>query len=303
MAKLIPIVTTAAAAEPVALAQTYHHRWPAQENIIKDFLLPLGLDTNHGYAKRPVPNSESAKKRAVLERRLARLPGWAAGARARAAQAAQSYARHARVAERCAAARYGALNQREADLRARGIPTGAHSRELAARKRAADAAVARPAARAQRAWARHRRELAKAQGYDQEQELLRRQLEDLRTQEQERPMYELDNAKDQIMSVCTVALANVAMWVRAHYFPESYAPATWRRLAPFFRLPGRIQEDAQSVQVALHPFNDRALTRDLRLVCERVRRARPRLPDGRQLILTVADVSCPLLDAHQEAVA
>jgi hypothetical protein len=126
MAKLIPIVTTAVAAEPVALAQTYHHRWPAQENIIKDFLLPLGLDTNHGYAKTPVPNAESAKKRAVLERRLARLPGWAASARARAAHAAQSYARHARVAERWAAALYGALNQREADLLARGVPKSAH---------------------------------------------------------------------------------------------------------------------------------------------------------------------------------
>jgi hypothetical protein len=31
------------------LAQTYIRRWPVQENIIRDFLLPLGLDTNHGY--------------------------------------------------------------------------------------------------------------------------------------------------------------------------------------------------------------------------------------------------------------
>ena len=116
-------------------------------------------------------------------------------------------------------------------------------------------------------------------------------------------MYELDNAKDQIMSVCTVALANVALWVRAHYFPESYAQATWRRLAPFFRLPGRLQEDGQSVQVALCPFNDRALTRDLRLVCERVRRARPCLPDGRQVLFTVLEASCPILNMQQEAVA
>jgi hypothetical protein len=42
--KLIPFVTTAPSMNAVELAQAYIHRWPAQENIIKDFLLPLGLE-------------------------------------------------------------------------------------------------------------------------------------------------------------------------------------------------------------------------------------------------------------------
>ena len=50
-AKLIPIVSTAEIADALQLAQAYIHRWPAQENVIKDFLLPLGLDTNHGFTK------------------------------------------------------------------------------------------------------------------------------------------------------------------------------------------------------------------------------------------------------------
>ncbi len=60
-AKLIPIVTTAATADAVTLARMYARRWPAQENIIRDYLLALGLDTNHGYAKTAVINSEVAK--------------------------------------------------------------------------------------------------------------------------------------------------------------------------------------------------------------------------------------------------
>lgn len=59
--KLIPIVTTAEQIDTVTLAQTYIRSFPAQENVIKDFLLPLGLDTNHGFAKAPVINSEVAK--------------------------------------------------------------------------------------------------------------------------------------------------------------------------------------------------------------------------------------------------
>ena len=76
MAKLIPIVTTASRVDAVELAQTYIHRWPAQENCIKDFLLPLGLDTNHGFSKTPVENSEVAKRRTALEKRLANVQRW-----------------------------------------------------------------------------------------------------------------------------------------------------------------------------------------------------------------------------------
>jgi len=43
-AKLIPIVTTAPHIDAVELAQTYIRRWPVQENVIRDYLLPLGLE-------------------------------------------------------------------------------------------------------------------------------------------------------------------------------------------------------------------------------------------------------------------
>lgn len=42
--KLIPIVTTATEADAVELVHTYTRRWPAQENAIRDWLIPLGID-------------------------------------------------------------------------------------------------------------------------------------------------------------------------------------------------------------------------------------------------------------------
>jgi hypothetical protein len=101
-------------------------------------------------------------------------------------------------------------------------------------------------------------------------------------------MYELNHAKDQVMSVLKLALANLVMWTRDHYFPAPYAQATWRRLAPFFRLPGRIAWGRDSVEVEVRPFNDRRLTSDLAKLCQRVEAARPRLPDGRLLGLRIA---------------
>ncbi len=132
----------------------------------------------------------------------------------------------------------------------------------------------------------------KRERYCKEQREVLRALEDLK--EQERSMYELDNRKDQVMTVCKVALANLAMWVRDHYFPTSYAQATWKRLLPFFQLPGTITHHAQMVQVELHPFNDRALNRDLAILCERVNQASPHLPDGRQLSFTLHSSCCTL---------
>ena len=105
------------------------------------------------------------------------------------------------------------------------------------------------------------------------------------------------------MMVCKVALANLAMWVRDHYFPVSYAHATWLRLVPFFRLPGRIVRDATTVQVELRPFNDRALNRDLAMLCACVNKASPRLPDGRPLCFRISTTStCHTLSAQEHLV-
>jgi hypothetical protein len=112
-------------------------------------------------------------------------------------------------------------------------------------------------------------------------------------------MYELNNDKDQVMTVCKVALANLAMWTRDQYFPSDYARATWQRMAPFFELPGRVTWEQATVRVELRPFNDRQPTRDLMALCERVRAQAPHLPDGRRLVLSVAPARARISELHQ----
>ena len=111
-------------------------------------------------------------------------------------------------------------------------------------------------------------------------------------------MYELDHHKDQIMTIFKVALANLGMWVRDHYFPASYAHATWHRLQPFFQLPGRIFWGQHRVEVELKPFNDRALNRDLSQLCQRVNEQQLHLPDGRLLLFSLQQMARPIL--HQQ---
>ena len=49
-----------------------------------------------------------------------------------------------------------------------------------------------------------------------------------------------------------------------------------------------------TVRVELRPFNDRALNRDLAILCERVNLAAPQLPDGRLLSFAIRSSCCNL---------
>jgi hypothetical protein len=293
--KLIPIVTTASSCDPIELVQVYTRRWPAQENNLRDFLLSLGLDTNHGYTKHPVENSEVAKRRTELERKLAKVQRQAQAARE---QHERAFARSRTLEKRLKAARAEAtriLTERLQAWEQQGVweliqrerreafqhETAARLAPLQQRKRKAEDAIVAAFTACERAC-------------QQERDLLR-QLEDLKVSE--RAMFELDHAKDQTMTVLKLALANLVMWTRDRYFPATYAQATWHRLAPFFRLPGRIVWGTNNVTVELRPFNDRRFTRDLVELCQRVEAAQPRLPDGRSVVLWVASSCHPRLSA------
>jgi hypothetical protein len=280
--KLIPIVTTAVEVDAVELVQTYTRRWPAQENAIRDWLIPLGIDTNHGYAKTVVTNSEVTKKREALQRRLENVRRWTDGARKRIRYASKLHRKRCKQTKERADALYHDLNNHQMEMQRQGVEYWLLKKTIKEEKAVADAEIEEYQQRQWKAYHTSNKEFAKCEKYCREQRELLRTMEDLA--QQEREMYELDNRKDQIMTVCKVALANLGMWVRDHYFPVEYAHATWRRLQPFFQLPGRIFWGRDRVEVELKRFNDRALNRDLEVLCAKVAKAQPRLPDGRYLL-------------------
>ncbi len=263
-----------------------------RQNVIKDYLLPLGLDTNHGFAKVAVENSEVAKRRTRLEQRLARLKQWAQSAGNREAQASRRRERLRKTFTSRSKELYQELWAYQRTLEEQGVADHVLRQKVKERKAVADAELEQLRIKEWRAYEQCNTEFRKQERYCKEQREVLRALEDMKAQK--KTMYELDHRKDQVMTVCKVALANLAMWVRDHYFPPSYAQATWRRLLPFFQLPGTITQDATLVQVELRPFNDRVLNRDLALLCDRLNQASPRLPDGRQLSFTIHSSCCTL---------
>lgn len=300
-AKLIPIVTTAETLDAEKLAQTYIRRWPVQENIIKDYLLPLGLDTNHGFAKTPVENSEVAKKRAALEKRLHNVEQWAVKAKKHCENAGRLYNKLWEQTKAYGDHQYRLLNTHQETLREQGMAYDQRRKVLKEEQAQIDADLEQRWQHVRQTYNKSSKESEKFQRYAQQQCDLLRELEDLAATE--RAMYELDNRKDHVMTVFKLSLTNLIMWTRDHYFPQTYAHATWGRLLPFFQLPGLVTVDQNIVSVTFRPFNDKRLNQDLKSLCERVEQVAPRLPDGKQLLLRMGSMSSPVLDQQKLRVA
>jgi hypothetical protein len=143
--RLIPVVSTPTEqpVEAQELATTYFGRWPHQENAIRDWLIPLGIDTNHGYGHIEVPNSEVTKQREALERRLATLRKRAKASRTREARASKQLTRRREKLKARGKDLYTALNVRRDEFEQAGVMSASQRRELKTQKAAADAELAR----------------------------------------------------------------------------------------------------------------------------------------------------------------
>jgi hypothetical protein len=284
--KLIPVITTGREVEARELAQTYFERWVCQENSIRDWLIPLNLDTNHGYAKEQVENSELTKRQEVLEGREHRLERLAQISRARLAYL-RDHDHHLKEQIHTYEQRWKELSIQVLQFEATDRTEERDYFPLKARQCATEWEMHQRKAKLEKNARRRQSVLDKCEGYCRELRQVLRQQEDLVAQA--RDMYELDHAKDQIMTLFKVGLANLGMWVRDQYFGESYQHCGWQRLLPFFKLGGWVTTTANEVQLDFCAFNNRALVRDLEEICRKVNSRGVTLPDGKRLVLAVGE--------------
>jgi hypothetical protein len=161
-----------------------------RENVIKDYLLPLGLDTNHGFAKVAVENSEVTKRRTQLQQRLSRLQQWAQSASKREAQESLRPERLRKEYKSRADELYRELGLYQSTLELQGMADYLLRRKIKERKAVIDAKLEQLRAKEWRAYEQCNTEFRKQERYCKEQRVVLRALEDLDAQE--RIMYELD---------------------------------------------------------------------------------------------------------------
>ncbi len=282
--KLIPVITTKPGMDAMELAQTYFRRWNCQENAIRDWLIPLNLDINHGYAKEQVVNSELVKRQGVVQGRIHRLEQLAQASRARLADL-RDQTQHLQKQMQGYEQQWMELSLQVTAFEAIGQTEERDYFPLKARQLAVAWEVHQCKTKLEKHAVRSQGILNKCEGYCQDLRQVKRQQEDL--EDQAREMYELDHAKDQIMTLLKVGLANLGMWVRDQYFGESYQRCGWQRLLPFFKLGGRVTTTTSEVTLELCAFNNRALVGDLEELCRNVNTHGATLPDGRRLVMAV----------------
>ncbi len=159
-----------------------------RQNVIKDYLLPLGLDTNHGFAKIAVENSEVAKRRTHLEQRLARLKQWAQSAGKREAQASRRRERLRTAYNRRSKELYQQLWEYQLTLEEQDLAEYMFRRKIKERKAEIDAELEPLRVKEWHAYEQCNNDFRKRERYCKEQREVLRALEDLK--EQERSMYE-----------------------------------------------------------------------------------------------------------------
>ena len=190
--KLLPVITTGYGMEAAELAQTYFRRWNCQENAIRDWLIPLNLDTNHGYAKEHVVNSELVKRQRVAQGRQQRLE--------RLAQTCRARLTDLREQDQELQEQVQAYEQRWSELSLQVMPFEATEQTeerdyfpLKARQVATEWEVRQRKARLEKHAVRSLRLLTKCESYCRELRHVLRRQEDLEAQARE--MYELDHAR------------------------------------------------------------------------------------------------------------
>lgn len=286
-ARLHVVITSDWETPAADIARWYRDRYPKQENAIRDWWLPLGGDVNVGYDKREVENSELARREAELEAQLKTLERYIGAGQARLQNAQRQHQKHAEryQAEWQAAQQVlqEAIQQRDAQGNtALAIYQWAQAEEIRLQEQLEPRRT-----RVEAAAGRVKKEQDKQQRYCEEQQKKKQALAEVTRKMADCPMYELDDRKDQLLSALRLCLGNVLQWLRDTVFPESYANATYKTLAPFVQMGGFVIKRPDGIAVFLDGFWQSAKQQDLEELVARCNAQSLTAPDGRPLRFSI----------------
>lgn len=280
-AKLMVNVTLDQELEADEVARLYQARKVAQENAIRNWWNPLGGEVNVGYAKQPVENSELVKDKADLEKSLNSLADRLVACQKRLQQAHQ---KQHRLTEQYLTALREAQQKLQLAVQNGQEPGGETSFPWGqAEKIRLEADLAALYQQLETAEQKVEEELAKHQHYRQQEAEKRESLTKISQAMVDKPMYQLDDRKDQLLGTLRTCLTNVLQHLRDMVFPASYAKATFKTLANFITMGGYIIEQAHYIEVILDGFWQVGKRRDLAEVVARCNERQYTAPDGRPL--------------------
>jgi len=288
--RLIPILHNWRDQEvPVALPHgIYVGRWAGQERVFRDMHPCQNLDAHYGQKKVAVPNRTQARKREALQRQL----------HAQEKQVATAQRKVQEYAERIEALEQEA-QQKHLESQAQVAALRQASREAATAKEweqfliQAERLAAKDQVQQVRFQGRQRRLVMQQRTWQQKLEERQGQREEVVQALQEldeRPFYDFDLEKDNLMTYLRLAGENAHRFVQEQYFAgtilEKVDEATMVRVV--YNQPGWVQRRGKHLHLLLQGYGDAEVQTAVAQACQRANQAQIELPSGLRLHMKVA---------------
>jgi len=292
--RLIPVVHNLREAEiPVELPhQLYVGHWQGQERVFRDMRPCQNLEAHYGQKKVAVSNRPQARKRETLRQRLQALGKQVATAQRKVQEYTEALAALEKEAQQQHAASQSEVAALRQDGRSR-VPLGCDPKQRERLLIQAERLAAKDQVRHLRFQARQRRLVAEQRDWQQklaERQSERQKLVRLLQDMDDRPFYDFDLEKDDLMTYLRMAGENAHRFVQERYFAgtplERVDEATMVRLV--YNQPGWVWQQGRSLHVQLQGYADSDLQAAVALACQRVNEAQVELVSGHRLRMEVA---------------
>jgi hypothetical protein len=293
--RLIPVLHNLREPEvPVELPhQLYVGHWQGQERVFRDMRPCQNLDAHYGQKKVAMPNRPQARKREALRQKLQSLGKQVATAQRKV----QEYTEALAALEKKAQQQQVESRSEVATLRqaARETTSPEQRERLLIR---AERLAAKGQVQQVRLQQRQRRLIAEQRGWQQklaERQSERQKIIHILQGADDRPFYDFDLEKDDLMTYLRMAGENAHRFVQERYFAETLLEkvdeATMVRLV--YNQPGWVRQEGRDLCVLLQGYRDAEVQSVVALACQRVNQAQIQLVSGHRLRM---DVAAKILD-------
>lgn len=297
--KLIPIITNLTPREEPDIgrvARRYFDRWPNQENIFRDAIEAIKVDTNHGYKKEQVPNRVVQRKKEELE---ANLRGIEKKLKV-VSKEREQVAKQLENLEGIYKDKKKILQKDKADLYAKiGFTEQVKERQkLLKDLRYIEGELTKMSEQYGRQLSELRTSLKNKERYEK---CLRTQKEnkenEIKSLNLEKALYEIKTEKDHLMSNFKMFLINLSSYTQRQYFPKEFHSLTMESMKKtFYQQDGYVKIGQKRIDVTLHSYDEPDLQKAVEYACMKFNNSDLMTLEGQRIWMHVEPAKCQFLN-------
>lgn len=288
--KLIPIITNLSRKEEpdiARIARRYFARWPNQENIFRDAMGAIKVDTNHGYRKEEVPNRVVMRKKEELETNLRGVEKKLNKAGFEREKAEESLGKLKELYRSRRKEDEKEMNGLYAKLE---LPVSSEERQKhLSRLKQLTKSLGAASGKYAETVARMEADLKNKERHEKSLMTQKEKIEkELGSLELEKPLYEIKTEKDHLMSNLKMLLINLSSYAQRQYFPEEMHSFTMESMMKaFYHQDGYVKSRKRKLEVMLQSYDDAQLQEAAEYACMKFNNSDLRTAQGQRILMRV----------------